>query len=84
MCFCMNEYIGYKIITKCNHTFHLECLREWFCRNSTCPICRLENPSDNKLTKIDSIYITISVLEKLIMYEIKIKKLKSLIVINSH
>ena len=27
-------------IKKCNHTFHLTCVRSWLNRNLTCPICR--------------------------------------------
>jgi hypothetical protein len=28
---------------KCEHTFHIECIEEWFERDKTCPICRDEN-----------------------------------------
>lgn len=24
----------------CNHTFHIECIHEWFKKDLTCPICR--------------------------------------------
>jgi hypothetical protein len=27
-------------IRKCNHSFHLKCVRSWLNRNLTCPICR--------------------------------------------
>ena len=29
-----------KIILECNHSFHLECIKEWFKNNNTCPFCR--------------------------------------------
>jgi len=25
---------------RCNHTFHLHCINEWFRRQNTCPLCR--------------------------------------------
>ena len=28
-----------KIMTKCNHHFHLSCILEWMERSDTCPIC---------------------------------------------
>ncbi|KAL1809413.1 probable E3 ubiquitin-protein ligase RHB1A [Daucus carota subsp. sativus] len=31
-----------KIITKCNHHFHLSCILEWMERSDTCPICDQE------------------------------------------
>ncbi|KAK1364328.1 putative E3 ubiquitin-protein ligase RHB1A [Heracleum sosnowskyi] len=31
-----------KIITKCNHDFHLSCILEWMERSDTCPICDQE------------------------------------------
>ncbi|KAK1377211.1 putative E3 ubiquitin-protein ligase RHB1A [Heracleum sosnowskyi] len=31
-----------KIITKCNHHFHLSCILEWMERSDTCPICNQE------------------------------------------
>ena len=27
---------------RCGHTFHTECLRKWFFRNKTCPLCRYD------------------------------------------
>lgn len=29
--------------TTCKHCFHDPCLRQWFSRNSTCPVCRFEH-----------------------------------------
>lgn len=27
-------------ITPCNHEYHLDCMKQWYCRNHTCPVCR--------------------------------------------
>ena len=32
--------VGDKFIAKCGHMFDRACLREWFLRSTTCPICR--------------------------------------------
>lgn len=29
-----------RVLPKCNHGFHLECIDTWFLSNSTCPLCR--------------------------------------------
>lgn len=29
-----------RILPRCNHGFHLECIDMWFLSNSTCPLCR--------------------------------------------
>lgn len=41
---CLEEYNDEnpKIITKCNHHFHLSCILEWMERSDTCPICDQE------------------------------------------
>ncbi|KAI3444516.1 hypothetical protein Pfo_001181 [Paulownia fortunei] len=38
---CLEEYDAEnpKIMTKCNHHFHLSCILEWMERSDTCPIC---------------------------------------------
>ncbi|WOL02671.1 hypothetical protein Cni_G11390 [Canna indica] len=37
-----------RLLPKCGHAFHLECIDMWFCSHSTCPLCRtpaaLEEP----------------------------------------
>ncbi|OMO98547.1 Zinc finger, RING-type [Corchorus olitorius] len=44
-----------RVLPKCNHSFHLECIDMWFHSHSTCPLCRApveesvpvsENPGD--------------------------------------
>ncbi|XP_022741340.1 RING-H2 finger protein ATL2-like [Durio zibethinus] len=48
-----------RVLPKCNHSFHLECIDMWFHSHSTCPLCRTpveepalvsENPRDLVLT----------------------------------
>ncbi|XP_076956474.1 putative E3 ubiquitin-protein ligase RHB1A [Bidens hawaiensis] len=41
---CFEEYDSEnpKIVTKCNHEFHLSCILEWMERSQTCPICNKE------------------------------------------
>ncbi|GFP91496.1 E3 ubiquitin-protein ligase at3g02290 [Phtheirospermum japonicum] len=38
---CLEEYDADnpKIMTKCNHHFHMSCILEWMERSDTCPIC---------------------------------------------
>lgn len=38
---CLEEYDAEnpRIVTKCNHHFHLSCILEWMERSQTCPIC---------------------------------------------
>ncbi|XP_022880859.1 E3 ubiquitin-protein ligase RNF115-like [Olea europaea var. sylvestris] len=38
---CLEEYDSEnpKIITKCDHHFHLACILEWMERSDTCPVC---------------------------------------------
>ncbi|PIN19682.1 hypothetical protein CDL12_07636 [Handroanthus impetiginosus] len=41
---CLEEYDAEnpKIITKCDHHFHLACILEWMERSETCPVCDQE------------------------------------------
>ncbi|XP_073130490.1 probable E3 ubiquitin-protein ligase RHB1A [Henckelia pumila] len=41
---CLEEYDveNPKIITKCDHHFHLACILEWMERSDTCPVCDQE------------------------------------------
>ena len=35
--------------TTCNHTFHRACLRTWYSRNTSCPMCRAPPPSTQSI-----------------------------------
>lgn len=37
---CQADASGLCVRTQCRHVFHIECIREWFERHSTCPNCR--------------------------------------------
>ncbi|KAL4570762.1 hypothetical protein LXL04_026424 [Taraxacum kok-saghyz] len=41
---CLEEYDeeNPKILTKCEHHFHLSCILEWMERSNTCPVCDQE------------------------------------------
>ncbi|KAL8541161.1 hypothetical protein ACS0TY_002435 [Phlomoides rotata] len=50
---CLEEYDleNPKIMTKCNHHFHLSCILEWMERSDTCPICDQEMIYESPLSK---------------------------------
>ena len=35
-----NTFGNYMVVTHCNHTFHVGCLRHWLKVAITCPCCR--------------------------------------------
>ncbi|KAL6564464.1 hypothetical protein OROMI_015914 [Orobanche minor] len=40
---CLNEFRDretLRVLPKCSHAFHLDCIDVWFLNNSNCPICR--------------------------------------------
>lgn len=40
---CLNEFANedrLRLLPKCKHAFHLECIDTWLLSNSTCPLCR--------------------------------------------
>lgn len=49
---CFEEYDAEnpKIITKCEHHFHLSCILEWLERSDTCPVCDQEMIFDPTIT----------------------------------
>lgn len=47
VCLCeVSEGEKTRLLPKCNHGFHVECIDMWFQSHSTCPLCR--NPVDNQ------------------------------------
>jgi hypothetical protein len=43
----------------CNHIFHNKCIDDWFERNSTCPLCRIEvTPTKFKIAVSDNPILT--------------------------
>ncbi|RWR91682.1 putative E3 ubiquitin-protein ligase RHB1A [Cinnamomum micranthum f. kanehirae] len=50
---CLEEYDAEnpRIITKCDHHFHLSCILEWMERSDTCPICDQEMVFDHNFSK---------------------------------
>ncbi|XP_057454660.1 probable E3 ubiquitin-protein ligase RHB1A isoform X2 [Lotus japonicus] len=51
---CLEEYDGEnpKILTKCEHHFHLSCILEWMERSDSCPICDQEMMFDQTLNLV--------------------------------
>tara|TARA_B110000967_G_C18737896_1_gene486137 strand:+ start:15 stop:383 length:369 start_codon:yes stop_codon:yes gene_type:complete len=37
---CFDTIVDETKLNKCGHTFHYDCIKEWFDINQTCPICR--------------------------------------------
>ncbi|CAI9118883.1 OLC1v1020510C1 [Oldenlandia corymbosa var. corymbosa] len=45
-----------RILPKCNHSFHTECIDMWFHSHSTCPICRAAvEPVPKQDNRVDSV-----------------------------
>ena len=38
------EILEKKVISKCCHSFHKNCIRRWCRKNNNCPICRTKKP----------------------------------------
>lgn len=51
---CLEEYDteNPKLITKCEHHFHLSCILEWMERSDTCPMCDQEVMFDHALQSV--------------------------------
>ncbi|KAK1439428.1 hypothetical protein QVD17_05246 [Tagetes erecta] len=66
---CLNEYEDeetLRLIPKCDHVFHPECIDAWFENHVTCPVCRanlVPDPSEleasNSVTDSDSVSVSI-------------------------
>lgn len=55
---CLNEFQHWdkiRLLPKCQHVFHTDCIDGWFLRNLNCPICRSKLTSD----RVPDIAITI-------------------------
>ncbi|KAK3011800.1 hypothetical protein RJ639_012501 [Escallonia herrerae] len=40
---CLSEFVegeGIRVLARCNHGFHVECIQEWLSLHSSCPTCR--------------------------------------------
>ncbi|XP_031105889.1 RING-H2 finger protein ATL3-like [Ipomoea triloba] len=58
VCLCeVSEGEKARLLPKCNHGFHVECIDMWFQSHSTCPLCR--NPISNPTTTAESTLETI-------------------------
>nr|GLL23283.1 RING-H2 finger protein ATL3-like [Ipomoea trifida] len=58
VCLCeVSEGEKARLLPKCNHGFHVECIDMWFQSHSTCPLCR--NPISNPTTPTESTLETI-------------------------
>lgn len=58
VCLCeVSEGEKARLLPKCNHGFHVECIDMWFQSHSTCPLCR--NPISNPTTPAESSLETI-------------------------
>ncbi|KAI5679517.1 hypothetical protein M9H77_00744 [Catharanthus roseus] len=44
-----------RLLPKCNHGFHVECIDMWFQSHSTCPICRNSVSPNNPEIKLESL-----------------------------
>ncbi|KAI3459255.1 hypothetical protein Pfo_015918 [Paulownia fortunei] len=59
---CLSEFeeneVG-RLLPKCNHSFHIECINMWFHSHSTCPLCRspvepVENRNEPSSTVVEA------------------------------
>ena len=46
---CLNNITNDIFISKCNHKFHNNCIKEWCKKNNSCPSCRVKNIIINNL-----------------------------------
>ncbi|XP_076926391.1 RING-H2 finger protein ATL60-like [Bidens hawaiensis] len=47
-----------RVLPKCNHGFHVECIDMWFSSHSTCPICRRNPVTDEAAVSVDNLLET--------------------------
>ncbi|KAJ7538571.1 hypothetical protein O6H91_11G054700 [Diphasiastrum complanatum] len=54
---CLGEYEPNEKLRQlpvCGHCFHIDCIDEWLCGNSTCPVCRCTLAPTNKVVPLGS------------------------------
>ncbi|KAK1571104.1 hypothetical protein Q3G72_011958 [Acer saccharum] len=37
-----------RVLPECEHHYHVDCIDEWLCSHSSCPICRANTPIQHK------------------------------------
>jgi len=57
VCLCeFEENEKARLLPKCNHSFHVDCIDMWFHSHSTCPLCRAsaqaDTPTDSVLVRV--------------------------------
>ena len=57
---CFDNYSGHtvRVISRCNHIYHTNCIDRWFQTHSTCPMCRIDllsNTNTNYISDTDNI-----------------------------
>jgi hypothetical protein len=52
---CLDEHVIGSEACKicCGHLFHIQCIRDWFQKQGTCPVCRYELETDNAAYEIE-------------------------------
>lgn len=54
VCLCeFEENEKVRLLPKCNHSFHIECIDMWFDSHSTCPLCRTSAQPDPAVLQVD-------------------------------
>ncbi|XWS21453.1 hypothetical protein CRYUN_Cryun30bG0056000 [Craigia yunnanensis] len=59
---CLNEFEDdetLRLIPKCSHVFHPDCIDAWLCSHSTCPVCRAnlaQNPGETSTCSIVQVH----------------------------
>jgi len=61
---CLSKVNKPRCKTKCNHVFHITCLKEWLKMNTTCPLCR-KSISDDKDKEEVLIILVESIMERI-------------------
>lgn len=48
-CICLSQYSKSDTISilECGHFYHTDCIKKWYCKSTSCPICRFQLPEVN-------------------------------------